>query len=198
LAACMSDGVQDDKLLAAVTGDTAYIVVRGRATFKISPGVKRLFTNLTDKGVRQFILDMSDCPGMDSTFMGVVAGQAIRLKAHNGSVVMIHLSPYLRGLIATLGLDTLVEAHCVENIHEQLDVKELIAQCKPISTEILSAARDVSARTMLDAHETLAQLLPENEEKFRDVLKYLREELSPPNDPTSSSSSDGGDATVIS
>ncbi|MDD2237584.1 MAG: STAS domain-containing protein, partial [Kiritimatiellae bacterium] len=93
----MSDGAQDDKLLAAVTGDTAYLVVRGRATFKISPGVKTLFTSLAEKGIQQFILDMSDCPGMDSTFMGVVAGQAIRLKPSNGSVIMIHLSPYLRG-----------------------------------------------------------------------------------------------------
>lgn len=173
----MSNGVQDDKLLAAVTGDTVYLVVRGRATFKISPSVKRLFINLADKGVRQFILDMSDCPGMDSTFMGVVAGQAIRLKSCAGAVVMIHLSPYLRGLVATLGLDTLVEAHCAGNIHDQIDVKELIAQCKPVSTEIPSSGRDVSARTILDAHETLARLLPENEEKFRDVLKYLREEL---------------------
>lgn len=187
----MTEGAQDDKLLAAVTGDTAYIVVRGRATFKISPAVKRLFIQVTDSGVRHFILDMSDCPGMDSTFMGVIAGQSIRLKACSGDVMMINLSAYLRGLIATLGLDTLVEAHCAGTVHHQINMEELIAQCKPVATEIPSGGRDVSARTMLDAHETLARLLPENEEKFKDVLKFLREELTPPTDPSSSS---GGDA----
>ena len=188
----MTDGAQDDKLLAAVTGDAAYIVVRGRATFKISPAFKRLCTGLMEGPVRQIILDMSGCPGMDSTFMGVIAGLSLKLEALSGKVMMINLSAYLRGLISTLGLDTLVEVHGAGL--SQIDMKEIVAQCKPVSTETPSSSgKDLSARTMLDAHETLARLLPENEEKFKDVLKYLRAELSTPDQ---SAPSDAGDSTV--
>ncbi len=185
----MTDEAQEDKLLAAVTGDTAYIVVRGRATFKISPAFKRLCSTLMESGVHQLILDMSGCPGMDSTFMGVIAGQSLKLEGEGGRVMMINLSAYLRGLIATLGLDTLVEAHTA--VPSQINMKEIAALCKPVPTEIPVSGKDISARTMLDAHETLARLLPENEEKFKDVLKYLRAELSSPDQPSPSGDGEG-------
>ena len=161
--------------MAAVVDDTAYIIVRVRATFKISPAFKQFCVAMMESGVKCLVLDMQDCSGMDSTFMGVVAGLANRLRRQDGTVMMINLSPHLRGLIETLGLDHLVEAY--NQGCGQISMDEMLSSCHPVPMDIKLASDDVNAETMLDAHETLVRLLPENEEKFRDVLHYLREEL---------------------
>jgi anti-anti-sigma regulatory factor len=172
----MANGTTHDKFLAAIAGDTAYLIIRERATFKISPPFKRFCISLVESGVNCLVLDMRDCPGMDSTFMGVVAGLTVRLEKKDGVVMMINLSPHLRSLIATLGLDTLVDAH-IAGEDDAFGTETILKECKPVTLEIPPSNQEISAKTMLDAHETLVQLLPENEEKFKDVLKYLREDL---------------------
>jgi anti-sigma B factor antagonist len=39
------------------------------------------------------------------------------------------------------------------------------------------ADKSTTTRTMIDAHETLVAIAPENLPKFKDVLTYLREDL---------------------
>ena len=40
-----------------------------------------------------------------------------------------------------------------------------------------NTSKMTTTQTMLAAHETLAEISPENQLKFKDVLRYLREEL---------------------
>jgi len=167
---------EKDNLQAAVANEMAYLVVNGRATFKICPPFKQFCLTLIESGVTCFVLDMGDCLGMDSTFMGVMAGLTVRVKEKSGRIVMMNLSNHLRGLIATLGLDTLVEAHRAGALPIAID--ELRSACKPVSLDLTNSTKHQHVRTMLDAHETLVQLIPDNEDKFRDVLKYLREDVS--------------------
>jgi anti-sigma B factor antagonist len=171
----MTEDMTSNGLLAAVENDTAYIIVRERATYRMSPGFKRFCVTLMQSGVKHLILDMNGCPGMDSTFMGVVAGLSLSLHARKGDVLMVNLSAHLRGLLATLGLDNLVTART--SIPDDSRLAEMIAYCRPVPVDLSEPGKGSQAATMLDAHETLAALTPENEEKFRDVLKYLREDV---------------------
>src|SRR5262249_18424479 len=66
-------------LLVAVTDRMAIVKVNGRANFATSVTFKRLFGELRARGFDQFVLDLSDCVTMDSTFLGVLASTALKL-----------------------------------------------------------------------------------------------------------------------
>ena len=62
------------KLSVLVCKDFACVKIAGRANFMSSPDFKTLLTELNQKGYRRFIIDLSECVLMDSTFLGVLAG----------------------------------------------------------------------------------------------------------------------------
>ena len=57
----------------------ACVKVAGRANFASSPDFKTLLNELAQKGYRHFIIDLSECVLMDSTFLGVLAGFGLKL-----------------------------------------------------------------------------------------------------------------------
>ena len=166
-----------DKLLVAIQDGAAIVRVQGRGSFKISTILKEFAGAAIDKGCTRLILDMADCIGMDSTFMGVLAGLSFRLKQRNGVVVMVNLSLRTRGLLATLGLDEVIEPHMAG------DMPREVAALLPGATESMPVLENPerstreTAATMLEAHENLVKLSPENLPKFKDVLAFLQEDL---------------------
>ena len=166
-----------DRLVVAIQGDTAYVHVMGRGSFKISTGLKQFGIAALGDGCREIVIDMAECTGMDSTFMGVLAGFASRLKQkEGGQIYVVNLASRTRNLLATLGLDQAVQA-------------SMEGSTPPQFQQILSAgfgkqeiagddeSRQSAARTMLEAHESLVSLDPENIPKFKDVISFLREDL---------------------
>jgi anti-anti-sigma regulatory factor len=167
-----------DKLLVAIGGDIAFIRVLGRGSFKISTAMKEFSAAAIDAGCRSLVLDMAECVGMDSTFMGVLAGLAFRLKQKAaGRITMVNLSLRTRGLLATLGLDVAIDPHMAGATPESLQpyFQGAADPLTPLDTRKNSAR--ATAETMLEAHENLVRLLPENLPKFKDVLTFLREDL---------------------
>ena len=73
-----ADGHPADVLLVATDGNTALVRVQGRGSFKVSAIMKEFATAMIDRGCNALVLDMANCIGMDSTFMGVLAGLAFR------------------------------------------------------------------------------------------------------------------------
>src|SRR3954462_528165 len=64
---------------------TAWIKIEGRANFNSSVDFKALVNGLVEKGQKRFILDLSECVLMDSTFLGVLAGLGMKFSsARNG------------------------------------------------------------------------------------------------------------------
>ena len=51
----------------------------GRANFTFSPDFKTLVNGLQQKGYGHFIIDLSECVHMDSTFLGVLAGFGMKM-----------------------------------------------------------------------------------------------------------------------
>lgn len=167
-----SDGIQ-----VAIQVPLAFIRVVGRGSFKISASLKEFALHALDAGCRRVVLDMTECVGMDSTFMGVLAGLAFRLRGvPEGRIVIVNLNARTRGLLATLGLDEAVETHMAGAT--PADLEPLLARGGPL-TELPAEERGQAetARTMLEAHENLVRLSPENLPKFKDVLTFLREDL---------------------
>lgn len=165
-----------DQLLVAMDDRRAFVRVVGRGSFKVSPALKEFAMAAIERGGLELVLDMQDCIGMDSTFMGVLAGLALRLREREGRVVMVNLSARTRALLATLGLDQVVQPFMAGET--PADFAKL-----PGGAPVLSALEDrertmrETAETMLEAHQNLVKISPDNLPKFKDVLAFLREDL---------------------
>lgn len=59
---------------------------------------------MSRRGHKNFIVDLQQCELMDSTFMGTLAGIALRLGSE-GNVKVIRANPRNRQVLGILGLD---------------------------------------------------------------------------------------------
>ena len=166
-----------DSLLVATDRQRAFIRVLGRGSFKISPALKQFGQKAADLGCSEFVIDMEPCLGMDSTFMGVIAGLALRLKRDvAGRVILINLNPKNDALLRTLGLDRLVAMGSTQaTAAAPPDAPASGGGLSPLETG--AAGKKLTAETMLAAHEDLVRFCPENMPRFQDVLAYLKEEV---------------------
>ena len=172
----VEDEQSPDRLLVRLEGPVAYVRVEGRGSFRISPALKDFGLAALDQGARRLVLDFSACVGLDSTFMGVMAGLAFRYrKVEGGKICAINLSSKTHHLLSTLGLNRVVETH--------LAGKSIPEAGESPAPEALQAA-DLRARspeeitcTMIEAHEDLIKTSTANLPKFKDVLVFLREDL---------------------
>ncbi len=125
---------------------------------------------MMNRGHREFVVDLKNCPVMDSTFMGTLAGMALRLREFGqGHLHVINLNERNCDLLQNLGLDQLF-------VIESPSAK-IIDTASGRAIEDKDTGRDNRARTMLEAHEALVQADPENITKFKDVLDYLKQDL---------------------
>lgn len=159
----------DDRILVSVGDAYALARVLGRGSYKVSRSLKEFASRVMDAGSTVFLLDLQNCVGMDSTFMGVLAGISQRQQKENGrKIILTGVSDKLVNLMKTLGLSQLVE------IQEQTPEvqSERLTELERVKESPLD-----SANTMLEAHEKLVEIDEDNRLRFQDVLEYLREDI---------------------
>jgi anti-anti-sigma factor len=161
----------NDDLQAAVDGTTVFVRVTGRGSFKISATLKQFITEMISKQtVSTVALDLAECIGMDSTFMGVLAGLSGRLKKSGQTLELINLSEKNIRLLATLGVDQVIAHYSHSHGHE------MPAQ-EPTQLPTESSTKKELAETALQAHETLVELNEENRPRFKRVIEYLKADV---------------------
>ena len=151
----------------------ACIKIAGRGNFASSPDFKTLLSELAQKGFGHFIIDLSECVLMDSTFLGVLAGFGMKLNP-NGA-------PAERGIElhnATTRVSELLEnlgcAHLFKTTSGPLPLLAEAQACTPSS---INPTHEEITRTSLEAHQTLMAMNPENVARFKDVAQFLAEDL---------------------
>ncbi len=166
-----------DELLVAVVGGAALVRVHGRGSFKTGPALKQFGVMAIEQGCRRIILDMDGCIGMDSTFMGVLAGLALRLRRDaEGVVVMMNLSDKTSYLLETLGLDRLLELYPAGHLDDAL--KQHLSVLGDLSQLAVDESdKRLTLETMLEAHQDLVKAVPENLPKFKNVIEYVSQDL---------------------
>ena len=80
-------GAVQAKLPPWVEKELVCVKISGRATFSGSVDFRAVVHGLVDRGYRQFILDVTECLSMDSTFLGVLAGFGQRVAGGTGCPV---------------------------------------------------------------------------------------------------------------
>ena len=168
------------------TDESVHIRVIGRGSFHNSRPLRSFASAAIERGSRQFVLDLEQCAGMDSTFLGVLTGVGLSLRQQNppGTVHVIKTTPHSRELLKSLWLNRLfsVKANGVDLAGfvppagtdlQKLPDSDLSDGTKPLPRE---ATREV----MLTAHDDLIRADSRNAAKFAEVTKLLREEAQLP------------------
>ena len=159
-------------LSVLVGSNFACVKIAGRANFASSPDFKTLIEELRQKGYAHFIIDLSECVLMDSTFLGVLAQFGLKLNAPNGSKPGLELSnPNAR---VTELLENLGALHLFKTLSGELVLPDGLRSCIP---EPIHPTHEQITRTSLEAHQTLMAVNPENVARFKDVTQFLAEDL---------------------
>jgi anti-sigma B factor antagonist len=172
------------KGISAGCGDgEIYIRVVGRGTFQNSQPLRRFADEMIESGCRDFVIDLAQCQGMDSTFLGVLAGVGLRLKhdALGGAIHVIHASDSQRDLMHTLGLDRLFRVETDDQFaaaHAPNPDEDFELLPETDLTNLSHAAsRDDVAELMLEAHDDLVRTDASNRDRFSEVTRCLRDRL---------------------
>ena len=87
-----------------VNGDAVWVKVEGKGSFLNSGNLKEFTREMVNRGYREFVVDLEKCVMMDSTFMGTMAGVALRLKElGHGHLHVVHCGERSRSLLTGWG-----------------------------------------------------------------------------------------------
>lgn len=160
-------------ILVGTAAKTVLVRVEGKGTFLNSTGLKDFSKEMINRGYRDFVIDLFRCPVMDSTFMGTLAGMALRLREiGQGHLRVVNLNERNGNLLSNLGLDQLFSIESAPLNGMPMDAA---AAGRPLETGPVDKTEQ--AKTMLEAHEACVEANPENAAKFKDVLEYLKQDL---------------------
>jgi anti-anti-sigma regulatory factor len=151
----------------------ACIKIAGRANFSCSPDFKTLLNELAQKGYGHFIIDLSECVLMDSTFLGVLAGFGMKLNPKGApaerGIELHNTTTRVSELLENLGA-----VHLFKLTSGPMNFPE---EMKPCTPESIQPSHEQITRTCLEAHQTLMAMNPENVARFKDVTQFLAEDL---------------------
>jgi len=165
------------------TDTEVHVRVVGRGTFQNGQPLRRYALEMMEHGVVQFIVDLGGCDGMDSTFLGVLAGIGLRLTQSNraGQIHVANVGQRNLELLQTLGLDRLfgMDQPAGRNLHydapaglafQRLPDSDVTQLSKPLN-------KSDTADLMLEAHDNLIRADQRNLAKFKDITSFLREKV---------------------
>lgn len=158
----------------ARTESCVVIKISGRANSNSSQSFKRLLTDEWKKGGREFILDLSECTIMDSTFLGImvhfVESAQSESKSESVSVALFEPIACIIDLLEDLGassLFTVLEAH---------DKSKL--KFSDIAPESVADKRTLLENSIM-AHQTLLKLItdPGKRGSIEGLIELMETEL---------------------
>jgi anti-sigma B factor antagonist len=155
---------------------TVWVKVEGRGTFQNSAGLKEFVKQMIQRGFRDFVVDLRECEQMDSTFMGTLAGVALRLREiGQGGLRVVNVNERNTGLLSSLGLDQLFTVEPASSGGAEVPDESRLREAVPAQTGV-----EEQKKMVLEAHEALVEAESANAVKFKDVLDYMRQELNVP------------------
>lgn len=160
-------------ILASNTEGLGWIRCEGKGSFMNSPRLKDWADKQLADGLTHLVIDLEECTGMDSTFMGTIAGIAMRLAKTDGGLLEIASANDKNSRsLDDLGLSALMLINPPSPSWggDEKGIRSgLIEVGAPGSTD--------NTQHVFDAHQTLVDADDSNTEKFSTVLDCLEAEL---------------------
>jgi anti-sigma B factor antagonist len=161
------------KMSVLACQDFVCVKIVGRANFTYGPDFKTLLTELVRKGCNHFIIDLSECALMDSTFLGILAGFGLKLNKadapDNQGIELLNPNSRIADLLENLGALHLFKV--------TTGTLQLPGDVRVQTPDAANATRQQITRTCLEAHQSLVDANPDNAMRFKDVTRFLAEDL---------------------
>lgn len=152
----------------ARTRDAIFVGVVGHGNMNNSSTFRAFSERMVGAGYRRFLVDLTECRGMDSTFLGILLSITRAAGEEEAvSVVVVNPGDQNYRILRSVGLN-----HVLSVRRGETEIPEL-------EYEILEECHDpgLRLRTIREAHENLLRLDRRNEEQFGPFLRALTEEL---------------------
>jgi anti-anti-sigma factor len=155
-----------DYIEVARQGKGVLIRVHGLGNMKISLTMSDFVNASLSADYLNFALDLAQCRGMDSTFMGTIISIARAIADADGWLCLINVSAQNRDLLDMIGVSRFI------NFREGFKLETVEMEC-------LLPDNDPSRRIRLirRAHEHLVEIDARNRERFGRFLAALEEEM---------------------
>ena len=150
------------------------IKVFGRANFEYAPVVRCLAKEIDEKNFKEISIDLAECIGMDSTFMGIIA--MLGLKANKCKAIMniVNANKQNTDLLIGLGIDRLI--NFVKRDPGDKSLGENAKELTCPATEYVDPKLK-TAESVYEAHATLMDIDEGNVKKFEKVVEYAKADL---------------------
>lgn len=163
---------QEERVFIGQYETTFIFKAEGRLTQKSLWNTNTAIRQCTEnETITSLLIDITLCSYMDSTILGILARWAISFaKTHQYPPFLVGLrgNP-LESIFRRMNLTTLF--HISDNLPVvETDMLSQLSFSEQFST-------DEYAEHILSAHETLAELSPQNAKEFADVIQCLKAEL---------------------
>src|SRR5258707_9743385 len=96
------------EILVSCADRIVWVRVEGNGSSTNSTALRDFAKEMIHRDAREFIVDLCNCPVMDSTFMGTLAGISLWLgEVGEGCLSVVNLNERNAGSLCSLGLDPL-------------------------------------------------------------------------------------------
>ncbi len=170
----------DSTLFYHVFEDCLWIRCASRGSFINSPTLKAVAETYLENGGKLVVVDLEVCPGVDSTFMGTLAGLARRAMAVGGSVELASPTQRTRAAMESLGLDMLLPMDPGDSVwsadkeQRRLVLEQQLSDAEAPQNDLSELDR---TRHVLEAHKVLRSMNKQNDEAFGYVCETLEDDL---------------------
>ncbi|MDB9741439.1 STAS domain-containing protein [Akkermansiaceae bacterium] len=145
-----------------------------KGNFNNSPSIEAWATSQLTNGLKEIVVDLEKCTGMDSTFMGNLAGLAVKLMEHGSRLQIVDASNKCIDSLNDLGISSLMELNPKEDAHEWIKAKDCIRKSL---VELHVQNDEKKAIHVYEAHKKLSELDEQNADRFQDVLACLESSI---------------------
>lgn len=153
---------------AAYSDSTLILRVIGLGNMNSALVMRDFITDsMKEKSVSKIILDLKDCTGLDSTFMGTMVCVEGIMHDVSSDLMLCNISEHNMSLLKMLGVDKLL------NVCGNVGIPEL--DFTPIS--LLPADPEARIELIRHAHKCLIKADEKNHERFGNFLAVLEAEI---------------------
>lgn len=161
--------LREDKYMYGEYENKVFIKLIGNSTMKNSKTLEDIFATILKGEKKDIILDFTDSNYMDSTVLGTIAKNAVKVKKIWGDTVYaVNVGGSIKMGLSSTGIDKIIKIieNLPQNNAEMINVEKSDFSDKRSKTEHI-----------LEAHKILMTLNEENKKIFKNVVDLMEKEL---------------------
>ncbi len=167
----------DHPIIVGVFDGFSWIRCEGKGSFRNSPMMKAYADERIGAGEKCLVVDLGACTGMDSTFMGTLAGIASKLPASvSGGLHIASADERNRRSLEDLGLDFLMQIDPPTAVWRN-SIADIRGALKQVGDHSKPTQRG-NGLHVLEAHRKLSDINAKNAQSFSTVVSMLEKEIS--------------------